>query len=239
MIEAASFVEALFDRVPDVVYFVKDIAGRYQAVNQTLVSRCGVGDKGELIGRTAQEVFPEPLGARFLAQDLKVLGSGSPISGLLELHLYPSRVEGWCVTEKTPISDRDGALLGLAGISRDLRAPAEEETLEELARAIDHLQSAYGSDLKVEQLAAMAGLSAYQFNRRVRSIFGISARQLIIKTRIDAASRRLRSQEAPISEIALACGYCDQSAFSRQFKATVGLTPGQYREHHRPAPRSG
>ena len=47
--------------------------------------------------------------------------------------------------------------------------------------------------------------------------------------RIDAARRMLRESEAPIARIALACGYCDQSAFTRQFKAVTGLTPAQYR----------
>ena len=37
----AGIAEALFDLVPDVVFFVKDGVGRYVAVNHTLVSRCG------------------------------------------------------------------------------------------------------------------------------------------------------------------------------------------------------
>ena len=61
-------------------------------------------------------------------------------------------------------------------------------------------------------------------------MFGITAAQLVIKTRIDAARRMLRESAAPIARIALACGYCDQSAFTRQFKAVTGLTPAQYRE---------
>ena len=49
-------------------------------------------------------------------------------------------------------------------------------------------------------------------------------------TRIDAACDRLRLSAQPIAEIALHCGFYDQSAFTRQFKAVTGLTPGQYRK---------
>ena len=46
---------------------------------------------------------------------------------------------------------------------------------------------------------------------------------------MDTALRRLRETADPIAMIALDCGYSDQSAFTRQFKAAVGLTPQQYR----------
>jgi AraC-like DNA-binding protein len=81
----------------------------------------------------------------------------------------------------------------------------------------------------VEELARRAGLSPDRFSRRVRALFGLSASQLVIKVRVDAARRRLRETDVPIVRIALACGYCDQSAFTRQFKAVTGLTPAQYR----------
>ena len=46
--------DELFDAVPDIVFFVKDAAGRYVAVNRTLVTRTGGRGKAALLGRTAQ-----------------------------------------------------------------------------------------------------------------------------------------------------------------------------------------
>ena len=66
------------------------------------------------------------------------------------------------------------AVLGVAGISRDLREPGHGEGLAEMASAIARIRDNYSSELRVEQLARTAGLSLYQFNRRVRSIFGIT-----------------------------------------------------------------
>jgi AraC-like DNA-binding protein len=47
--------------------------------------------------------------------------------------------------------------------------------------------------------------------------------------RIEAAIRLLLERERSIADIAYACGYADHSAFSRQFKAVVGISPTDYR----------
>ncbi|MCW8984234.1 MAG: AraC family transcriptional regulator, partial [Thermoanaerobaculales bacterium] len=105
--------------------------------------------------------------------------------------------------------------------------------LAEVAAALDHIRSNYGSELRVEELSAICGLSVYRLNRRLRAIFGITISQLITKSRIDNASEMLREETMPIAEVAYACGYFDQSAFSRVFRRAVGLTPRQYRARHR------
>ena len=66
-------VDRLFDGVPDIVFFVKDAHGRYMAVNDTLASRCGLSDKDQALGRTAEELFPPPLGDAFAQQDREIL----------------------------------------------------------------------------------------------------------------------------------------------------------------------
>jgi AraC-like DNA-binding protein len=78
-------------------------------------------------------------------------------------------------------------------------------------------------------VAALAGLSTYQFDQRIRKIFQITAGQFIHKVRMDAAVRRLRDTDDPVAMIALDCGYSDQSAFTRQFRQTVGLSPTEFR----------
>jgi AraC-like DNA-binding protein len=75
----------------------------------------------------------------------------------------------------------------------------------------------------------MAGLSVYQFDQRIRSLFHVTAGQYIVKVRIDAACKRLTTTDEAIAQIALSCGYSDQSAFSRQFKQAVGISPLAYR----------
>jgi AraC-like DNA-binding protein len=220
----------LFDRVADTVFFIKDQEARYVAVNETLVQRCRFVSKSALIGRKASEVFSAPLGERFEAQDLKVIAEGLSIRGRMERHLYPAGSEGWCLTWKEPLIDASGIIRGLAGISRDApalsgSAPVSGALSATLAYIDDHLDE----PLRIPDLASRASLSPFQFDQRIRTIFGFSAGQYLSRLRIDRACDRLRHSDASLSELALECGYADQAAFTRQFHKTVGLTPGAYR----------
>ena len=224
-------VDRLFDGVPDIVFFVKDAQGRYMAVNDTLAARCGLTGKEVALGLTAQELFPPPLGNAFSLQDREILRGGNSIRDHLELHLYPGGRSGWCLTFKEPVLGRGGNIVGICGISRDLHSPDEQgEDLAALSGAIDHIHRHHDEALRLPALAEMAGLSVYQFDQRIRSLFHLTAGQYLVKIRIDAACQRLSCTGEVIAQIALACGYSDQSAFSRQFKQVVGISPMAYRK---------
>jgi PAS domain S-box-containing protein len=223
-------VDRLFDGVPDIVFFVKDARGRYMAVNDTLAARCGLTGKDQAIGRTAEELFPPPLGDVFAQQDRQILAGGNGIRDHLELHLYPGGRRGWCLTFKEPVMGKNGNVTGICGISRDLHAPgAEDGDFAAMSGAIEHIHRHFDEPLRLPALAEMAGLSVYQFDQRIRSLFHVTAGQYLVKVRIDAACKRLTGSADPIAQIALDCGYSDQSAFSRQFKQAVGISPMAYR----------
>jgi len=224
------FAEALFDALPDVVFFVKDERARYVVVNQTLVQRCGQRHKSALIGRTPAEVFAHPFGQTYMAQDLAVLAGDSDIEDQLELHLYPNRDPGWCLTRKTALRDAEGRIVGLTGVSRDLAmADKKNPAYRKVAAAVSLIHAQYGQPLHLPELARTANMSVAQIERYFLRIFHLTPRQMIIQTRVDAASRLLAG-DASVAQIAQACGYGDHSAFTRQFKATTGLTPSQYRQ---------
>ncbi|WP_158815340.1 AraC family transcriptional regulator [Methylocapsa sp. S129] len=222
--------EELFDRIADTVFFLKDRDARYVAVNDALVRRCALASKADLIGRTAREVFPAPLGERFDDQDRRVLKEGLSINGRLELHLYPDRRQGWCLTWKEPLSGRDGKIVGLSGISRDvptLTSPQPDVTA--LSSVLGYIHDHLDASLRLPDLAARARLSVFQFDQRIKALFGLSAGQYLTRARIERACNRLRQTDDPISIVAQECGYADQAAFTRQFHKSAGLTPKAYR----------
>jgi AraC-like DNA-binding protein len=222
--------EALFDCLGDLVFFIKNRRGEYVVVNQALVERCGRRKKNELIGRRADEVFPPPFGQNYRAQDESVLRNGTAILNQLELHFYASGGRGWCLTNKLPLRDRVGRVIGLVGLSKDLQsADKRGEDYSAVAKVVQHIQNHFDEPLRVKNLAGMAGLSSYQFEQRIRKIFQITAGQLIQKVRMENAVRELRASHATIAEVALNCGYSDQSAFTRQFRQTTGLSPSEFR----------
>lgn len=222
--------EALFDCLTDLVFFIKNRRGEYVVVNQTLVERCGRKHKRDLVGRRVDEIFPALLGDSYRAQDESVLRSGVAILNQLELHFYATGGRGWCLTNKLPLRDKRGQVCGLMGVSKDLRTANERgEDYSAVAKVVQHIQKNYAEVLRVKDLAAQAHLSGYQFEQRIRRLFQITAGQLIQKTRMEAAVRRLRETNDTIATIALDCGYSDQSAFTRQFRQTLGLSPSEYR----------
>ncbi len=222
--------EALFDYLPDLVFFIKNQRSEYVVVNQTLVERCGLRDKHELIGRRTDQLFPQPLGESYRTQDENVLRSGAAILHQLELHFYISGGRGWCLTNKLPLRDQSGRVIGLVGFSRDLGTANERgEEFAAVAEVVGFIRDNYGDPLRVADLAARAGLSGYQLEQRIRKLFQITAGQLIQKTRMDAAVKRLRETNDAIATIALDCGYSDQSSFTRQFRQTTGLSPSEFR----------
>lgn len=225
-----SYGEEIFDGVTDTVYFIKDQRGRYVSVNDTLVRRCHKESKAELIGKTASEVFPPPLGDDFTSQDLEVLEGGPEINSRLELHLYPGGERGWCLTWKKPLLAADGATVGLAGISRDVGSLVDSSReLSDLAVVLAYIRDNLDGSLSLDELASATGLSSFQIAQRMKGLFGLTPHQYIIRSRIESACHHLVNSSNSLSEIALSCGFSDQSSFSRQFKRSVGLTPKAYR----------
>lgn len=224
---SADELEPLFDALPDVVFFVKDARGRYTHANLTLVRRLGLKRRSEVIGKEVSELFPATMGGSYAAQDRRVLG-GEHIENQLEVHMFNNRTPGWCLTCKRPLRVR-GEVRGVVGISRDLGQPdGRHPTYERLRRVLDHMQENYAESLRVQVLAELAALSVAQLERHFRRVFQLTPQQVLTKLRIEAAMRLLQGG-GTVASIGLACGFVDQSAFARQFKATVGMTPRDYR----------
>lgn len=227
----ASVLELVFDQMTDVAFFVKDVFGRYLKVNQSWVDRCGVANKQAILGRTARDLFPNDLAASYGRQDRAVL-AGARIINKLELHWHRHGRPGWCLTTKVPLTDAAGRVCGLIGISRDLQADAGRDAIPPgVVQALDYLDSHLGvSEVSPSLLARKAGLPLARFARQVRRIFQLTPGQLIARQRLQAAAHHLRESTRTIAEIALDCGYCDHSAFTRAFRAATGMTPRRFRE---------
>ena len=218
----------LFDALADVVFFAKDTAGRYTHVNLTLVRRLGLESRADLIGKSATELFPASLGKSYAAQDQRVL-RGETIEHQLEVHIFNNRAAGWCITFKRPLRSPRG-IDGVIGISRDLGQPdGQHPAYDRVRQVLQHIQTHYGEQLRVSGLAGMAGMSVAQLERYFHRVFQLTPQQMLTKVRIDTAIGLLQG-DATVATVGQACGFEDQSAFARQFKATTGMTPRDYRK---------
>jgi PAS domain S-box-containing protein len=220
----------VFTGVPHVMFCVKGTDGRYIAVNQAFAERAGRPAPGSVLGHTADDLFPEDLAASYAAQDARLLETGEPMRNELELILRPDGTRGWYVTSKTHLVDESGTVIGICAVSYDLRAASTPDNRHaHLQAAIDLCRRRFADPLKATDLADAAGLSTTQLERALRRAVGMSPKQLIVRTRIDEAVRRLDETDLSLAAIAGECGFYDQSSFTRQFQRVVGMTPGAYR----------
>jgi PAS domain S-box-containing protein len=226
-----SLIETLFDCTPDIMFFIKDALGRYTSVNNYTVRQSGNQFKSELLGKRVSEVYPKPHSENVFLEDAAVLERGIEVRNQLELYLSAQGTPRWCLTHKFPLRNEHGEITGIIGISRDLPHPDERHAMyQRINVSLEHLQKHFAQDLRIPKLARMAGYSSDQFERVIRAIFQLSPKQLLVKTRLEAASTLLKTTELSVSEIAQRCGYADHSAFTRVFKRVVSITPQQFRQ---------
>jgi len=110
-------------------------------------------------------------------------------------------------------------------------APAIERTRGEAAlvrRLRDYLDAHAPEDVALADLARIAQRSRYTVLRLFRDATGMTPHAYLVNRRVERARRALASGGG-LADTALACGFFDQSHFSRVFKRLTGLTPGQYR----------
>lgn len=93
----------------------------------------------------------------------------------------------------------------------------------------DHLDG----DITLSELAEMCQLSTRHFTRAFRQSLGTSPYRWLINRRIDKAKDLLAMTDMPIADIAVACGFANQSHFTTTFARIVGGGPGQWRRAHR------
>lgn len=230
-----SVLERLYDGVDGAVFCIKDRAGRYLAVNDAFLRRARVTDRAHLLGRTARDVFPALLASGYEHQDAEVFRTGHEVRDQLEMITNADGSFGWYLARKIPVRDARGRVVAVAGVSRDLHAAANTHPrIARLAKSVEHMHRSFSSPLRIAVLAKQAGMSLSRFERLTRSVLGVPPRRLLTRLRVENAARQLAETKRSLCDIALACGFCDQPTFCRQFKSVTGMSPGRFRR--RPPP---
>jgi AraC family transcriptional regulator len=102
-------------------------------------------------------------------------------------------------------------------------------TDRQLSRVRALMAERLAEPLPLADLAAVAGLSVSQFTRRFRAATGLAPHRFLVRLRVDAACRLLRSGSLPIAEIAAGCGFSHQEHLTRVLRAQLGTTPAALR----------
>ena len=119
---------------------------------------------------------------------------------------------------------------------RAIRSLAQpDQAAHWIARAVAVLRSEFDRPLRVERLAAVAGMSASTFHHRFRAITSLSPIQFQKQLRLIEARRRMLNEGLPANQAAFAVGYESASQFTREYARMFGLPPGRDRDESRAA----
>lgn len=94
-------------------------------------------------------------------------------------------------------------------------------------RTIEYMRANYHRSITLQELADIAGANPFVLLRRFRQEFGLTPHEYLRMYRVNRARDFIR-QGMKLADVALLCGFSDQSHLNRQFKKTVGVTPGQF-----------
>lgn len=223
----------MMSNVPGLSVYVKNTDSLYVFSNETHRRIYGRIPFEELVGKAASDYFPPLLGEAYEANDRLVFESGEPVRN--EIWLVPTirGTPGWFVSNKTPLFSLENELIGLVGILSPIATP-EDQMLQfgDLRKVIEFIDNHYVDELSAEKLAAVAGLSIPQFNRRFRKILRLSPMDYVFSLRIQRAQQLLSTTRRSIGDIAAATGFYDQSHFTKRFKQVTGMTPLGYRREY-------
>ena len=104
--------------------------------------------------------------------------------------------------------------------------------LVHLRRARDHADRHYQEPLGLEELAAVAGISKYHFQRLFRATYGRSPAAYLTERRIERAQDLLRATNLTVTEVCYAVGFSSLGSFSSRFRELVGETPSQFQRRY-------
>lgn len=98
-----------------------------------------------------------------------------------------------------------------------------------MRRAKELLEANLDGNIGLRDVAEACGLSTSHFTRAFKQTFRKPPHRWLIERRIDLAKDLMTNSRAPLAEIAVQCGFADQSALNRSFRRVYGISPGQWR----------
>ena len=228
---SAECVTSLFEHLPHVLFFAKDIQGRFIKANQPFLESIGVDCENQIIGKTARDFHPPVLAEAYMADDQSVMSSGHSKPGEIWLMLHRRREPRWYVETKVPLVAAKEEVIGIVGTMYRVEQPEEfTRYLQELSPVALYIERHYAEPISMVDMADMAGISSTQFNRRFRQLLRMTPMEYLRTVRMQVAQKLLTTTSDSLVQIAVAVGYADQSHFTKRFHEVTGMTPAAYRK---------
>jgi AraC family transcriptional regulator len=166
--------------------------------------------------------------APFLDRPTEVLGGMGP---WLAKRLYQ---EYRRLDNVSPLAMEGLTLEILAEASRDGAHALDRRPPRWLLQARELLHDRFSENLSLGEVAKAVGIHPVHLARAFRKQYGCTLGDYIRRLRVEFACRKLSASETPLAQIAILCGFSDQSHFTNSFRRQMRMTPGEFRRIFRP-----
>jgi len=112
-------LQALMDNFPDTIYF-KDTSSRFTRINKAQARVIGIDNPEEATGRSDFDYFPPEHATEAFEDEQKIMKTGQPLISKTEKIKKADGSFFWVIATKVPIIDKNGEIIGLVGVSRDI-----------------------------------------------------------------------------------------------------------------------
>jgi AraC family transcriptional regulator len=99
-----------------------------------------------------------------------------------------------------------------------------------LRQTLNYIQEHLSEEITLEAIANHVGISQYYFSHLFKQSMGVSPYQYVLRQRIERAKQLLKQSDLSIAEIALECGFANQTHLTKHFRNLAGTSPKAYRE---------
>ncbi|GGL76865.1 hypothetical protein GCM10011575_38750 [Microlunatus endophyticus] len=115
---------------------------------------------------------------------------------------------------------------------RERPDPRSRRRADPPASRRDHADRNYAEPLCLDDLAAVAGLSKFHFQRLFTATYRLSPAAYISQRRVERAQDLLRSTNLTVTEVCHAVGFTSLGSFSSRFRELVGETPRDFQRRY-------
>jgi AraC-like DNA-binding protein len=223
----------LFDYLPGISFFAKNIHFELVCANHSFLERLGIQKENQIIGKSDYDFFPRAMADHFRMDDQAVVDAKKPKTNIVELFINTDGLPDWYLTTKLPVFGKNGEVIGIMGTSHSYKQGKRLiQPLLKVEKAIQFIQDHFREQINIGEIAAQVNLSTRQLDRQFQEILKMSPQEFIARLRITTACRELSRTPKPILDVALSLGYYDQSSFTLQFRKHMETTPLKYRKQH-------
>lgn len=150
-----AYFHVLIETIPDTIYF-KDKQSRFTLINHAQKKNIGVEKPEDAYGKTDFDFFAPDHARAAFEDEQRIIKDGRPLINKRECICRADGTYRWVLATKVPVSDDDGEIIGIAGISRDITEQVEIEN--EIRQSEQKFRSVWENSLDGMRLIDSRGI---------------------------------------------------------------------------------